>query len=568
MMARKQKKSLGESLVEGGILTGEQLKIAQEEEHKTGQHLRKVIVKKGFITEQDLVEFLSRNLGVPKIELANYLIDPKIVELIPEELARKYGLIPVLKIGNRLTCAMVDPWNVFALDELRMKTNLTIEPAVAQEPEIQKALDEYYGAKGTIEDVIKSIDEKDISYSDSSKEGTIDLKKLEDMVEEPVVIKLVNLIIMKAVHEGASDIHIEPEEDALKTRVRVDGVLHEITSPPKHLQSAVISRLKIMASLNIAERRVPQDGRFNVKMEGRDVDVRVSCVPTIYGENVVLRLLDVSSALLGLKDIGFSKEILKRYHKIIARPYGIILVTGPTGSGKTTTLYASLDKINTIEKNIITIEDPVEYRLAGIRQIQVNPRVNLTFATGLRSMLRQDPDIMMIGEIRDFETAEIAIQAALTGHLVFSTLHTNDAPSAVTRLVDMGTEPFLVSASVVGILAQRLIRTICGDCKEEYTPSGAVLTDLGLEGRADIRFYKGRGCPKCIQTGYKGRIGIFEFMIIDESIRSLITSRASLEEINKRARSLGMSTLKEDGIKKIKEGLTTVEEVLRATRED
>ncbi|MEE8360404.1 MAG: ATPase, T2SS/T4P/T4SS family, partial [Candidatus Omnitrophota bacterium] len=381
-MAKKSKRSLGESLVADGIITPEQFKAAQAEESKTGQRLRKVIVKMGMITEADMVEFISRKLEVPKIELSNYLIDPKIVELVPENLARKYELIPVFKIGQRLTCAMVDPWNVFALDALRMKTSLTVEPAVAEEREIMKALDGYYGAKGTIEDVIKSIDEKDMNLRESSAEGTIDIKKLEDMVEEPVVIKLVNLIIMKAVHEGASDIHIEPEEDLLKTRIRVDGMLREIASPPKHLQSAVISRLKIMANLNIAERRMPQDGRFNVKMEGKDVDVRVSCVPTIYGENVVLRLLDVSNALLSLKDIGFAKEILDRYQKLITRPYGIILVTGPTGSGKTTTLYASLDKINTVEKNIITIEDPVEYRLAGIRQIQVNPKVNLTFANG------------------------------------------------------------------------------------------------------------------------------------------------------------------------------------------
>ncbi|MFH1753946.1 MAG: type II secretion system ATPase GspE [Candidatus Omnitrophota bacterium] len=567
MMTRKSKRSLGESLVEDGLITPEQFKAAQSEESKTGHRLRKIIVKMGMVTEEDMVEFISRKLGVPKIELSNYLIDPQTVELVPENLARKYELIPVFKIGSRLTCAMVDPWNVFALDELRMKTNLTVEPAAAQEPEILKALDEYYGAKGTIEDVIKSMDEKDMNLGDPSGTGAVDIKKLEDMVEEPVVIKLVNLIIMKAVHEVASDIHIEPEEETLKIRIRVDGMLHEITSPPKHMQSAVISRLKIMANLDIAERRMPQDGRFNVKMEGKDVDVRVSCVPTIYGENVVLRLLDASSALLSLKDIGFANEILDRYLKLITRPYGIILVTGPTGSGKTTTLYASLDKINTIEKNIITIEDPVEYRLAGIRQIQVNPKVNLTFANGLRSMLRQDPDIMMVGEIRDFETAEIAIQAALTGHLVFSTLHTNDAPSAITRLVDMGTEPFLVSASVIGVLAQRLIRTICGECKEEYEPPDEVLKDLGINEASRIKFYRGKGCPKCVQTGYKGRLAIFELMLMDESVRGLITAKAPLEEISKRVRSSGMLTLKEDGINKIRDGVTTVEEVLRVTRE-
>ena len=564
-MAKKVKKSLGESLVDEGIITSEQLKQAQDQEKRTGQRLRNVLVKIGFIAEEDLVTFLSDKLGLPRIELANYLIDPKIVELVPEALARKYELIPVLKIGNRLTCAMVDPWNIFALDEIRMKTNLTIEPAVATESEIKKALNQYYGAKGSMEDLIKSIDAEKLGV----KEGVeIDTKKLQGIVEEPVVIKLVNLIVMKAVQERASDIHIEPEEEALKTRFRVDGMLHEVSSPPKYLQSAIISRIKIMASLDIAERRKPQDGRFSIKAEAKEIDVRVSCVPTVYGENVVLRLLDTSTALLSLKDIGFPKEVLQKYEKLITRPHGIILVTGPTGSGKTTTLYASLDKINTVEKNIITVEDPVEYKLQGIRQIQINPKVDLTFANGLRSILRQDPNIIMVGEMRDTETAEIAIQAALTGHLVFSTLHTNDAPGAITRMIDMGVEPYLVSSSVIGVLAQRLVRTICKDCKEKYTPTKEELKDLGLSEKEKIEFYKGKGCSKCMNTGYKGRIGIFELMPMDDKIRNLTTAKAPLEDIKKQARTSGMIALKEDGIEKIKEGLTTVEEVLRVTEEE
>jgi len=567
-LARTDKKSLGESLVEEGIISLEQLRQAQEEEKRTGQRLRNILVKMGIIAEEDLVTFLSEKLGLPRIELGNYLIDPKIVELIPEALARKYQLIPVLKIGNRLTCAMVDPWNIFALDELRMKTNLTIEPAVAAEIEIKKALDQYYGAKGTIEELIKTIDEEKLGIKEGEE---IELKKLEGIIEEPVVIKLVNLTIMKAVQEGSSDIHIEPEEEVLKTRFRVDGMLHEVSSPPKYLQSAIISRIKIMATLDIAERRKPQDGRFTIKMEGREIDVRVSCIPTMYGENVVLRLLDVATALLSLRDIGFSKAVLERYEKLISRPHGIILVTGPTGSGKTTTLYASLDKINTVEKNIITIEDPVEYKLAGIRQIQINPKVDLTFSNGLRSILRQDPNIIMVGEMRDFQTAEIAIQAALTGHLVFSTLHTNDASGAVTRLIDMGVEPFLVSSSVIGVLAQRLVRTICKDCKEEYVPTEEELKDIGLldEPRTtNIKFYKGKGCAKCMNTGYKGRIGIFELMILDDSIRNLVIGKVPTEEIRKKAIASGMTTLKEEGIQKIKEGITTAEEVLRVTQEE
>ncbi|MBU0759910.1 MAG: type II secretion system ATPase GspE [Candidatus Omnitrophica bacterium] len=564
-MSGKQKKALGESLVEEGIITAEQLKQAKTEEKRSGLRLRKALVKTGLITEEDLVMFLSGKLGIPRIELGSYLIDSKVTELVSEDLARKYELIPIFKIGNRLTCAMVDPWNVFALDEIRLKTNLIIEPAVATEAEIKKALDEHYGAKGTMEDVIKSIDEKGIGAKDGKE---IDLKELEGIAEEPVVIKLVNLIIMKAVREGASDIHIEPEEDTLKTRFRVDGVLHEVSASPKHLQSAIISRIKIMANLDIAERRAPQDGRFTLKMEGREIDIRVSCMPTIYGENVVLRILDVSSALLDFKDTGFSEDILEKYQKLIFHPHGMILVTGPTGCGKTTTLYVSLDKINTVEKNIITIEDPVEYKLSGIRQMQVNPKVDLTFANGLRSMLRQDPDVIMVGEIRDFQTAEIAIHAALTGHLVFSTLHTNDAAGALTRMIDMGVEPFLVSSSLIAVLAQRLVRTICKDCKEEYTPTEETMRDIGLLDERRIKFYRGKGCSKCMNTGYKGRIGIFELMPIDENIRKLTIARAPHDEVKKQAIASGMITLKQDGIKKVKEGITTVEEMLRVIQEE
>ncbi len=560
----KQKKSLGESLLEEGIITTEQLKKAQDEEKRSGQRLRTILVKMGAMDEGDLVQFISDKLGIPRMELSNYIIDPKIIELVPETIARKYGVIPVLKIGSRLTCAMTDPWNIFAIDEIRAATGLTVEPAVATDAEIKKALNEHYGAKGSMEDLIKSMGEDKFGLA-GGKEP--DVKKLQGIVEEPIVIKLVNLIIMKAIKEGASDIHIEPEEMDLKIRIRVDGILREIDSPPKHLQSAIISRIKIMANLDIAERRLPQDGRFSIKMEGKEVDVRTSCLPTIYGENVVLRLLDSTSALLGLDQLGFSKTMLPAYDKLITRPHGIILVTGPTGSGKTTTLYASLSKINTVEKNIVTVEDPVEYKLPGIRQIQVETKIQFTFANGLRSILRQDPDIIMVGEIRDFETAEIAIQAALTGHLVFSTLHTNDAPGAVTRLIDMGLEPFLASSSLIGVLAQRLVRKICPECKEKYTPSKEALADIGLSGSEKFEFYRGKGCDKCLTTGYKGRISIYELMIPDDKIRNAIVSKASSDEIRKLAITAGMVTLMEDGIDKIKQGITTVEEVLRVTRE-
>ncbi len=564
----KQKASLGESLVEEGILTGDQLKKAQAEEKQSGQRLRKVLVKMGFVAEEDLVAFLSTKLAIPHIELGNYLIDNAIIDLVPEDLARKHELIPLLKIGNRLTCAMVDPWNVFALDELRLKTNLVIEPAVATETEVRKALDQYYGAKGTIEDMIKSIDKQKLA---DTKGKEFDLKELQDKVKEPVVIKLVNLIILKAIREGASDIHLEPEGESLTLRFRVDGILHEESSPPKYLQPFIISRVKILADLDIAERRIPQDGRFSIKIENREIDIRVSCVPTIHGENLVLRLLDATNAILKLPELGFSKETLDRYQKLLAKPHGILLVTGPTGSGKTTTLYGSLDKINSVERNIITVEDPVEYRLTGIRQIQVNPKVNLTFANGLRSILRQDPDVIMVGEIRDRETAEIATHAALTGHLVFSTLHTNDAAGAVSRLVDLGVEPFLISSSLSGILAQRLVRKICVDCREEYVPSADMIKDIGsqfLAGNEKVKFYRGKGCGHCSKSGYKGRLAIFELLVPDEKTRNLIVAKASMEELRKQAKAAGMTSLKEDGIRKALEGVTTIEEVLRVTEEE
>jgi len=562
-MARK--KDTLELLVEKGLITKEQIDKANSEARRTGLSVEEALARLGFISEVDIANVCASTLGVPFMSLSGYLIDPEMVKLVPESLARKHKAVPLFKIGNTLTLAMVDPRNLFALDEIRMKTDLIIEPAVSTESDIKKALDECYSADKSIEEVVKSIDDAKLGLK---KIGEEDLKKLEGIAEEPAIIRLVNMIIMRAIREKASDIHIEPEEEALKARFRVDGILREVFVLSKHIQSAAISRIKIMANLDIAERRIPQDGRFNIKMEGREIDVRVSCMPMLYGENVVMRLLDVSNALLKLEDMGFSMKMLEKHQKLIFRPHGIVLVTGPTGSGKTTTLYASLNKINTVEKNIVTIEDPIEYRLSGIRQIQVNPKVKLTFASGLRSILRQDPDIIMVGEMRDIETAEIAIQAALTGHLVFSTLHTNDAPGAITRIIDMGLEPFLIASSVIGILAQRLLRVICPACKEKYTPTGEALQNIGFKEDEKIEFYRGKGCSKCTKTGYKGRIGIFELMLVDEKIRNLIIAKVPLEEIRKQAIASGMVTLKENGIDKIREGLTTIEEVLRATEED
>jgi type IV pilus assembly protein PilB len=538
-MAIAQKKLLGESLVEKGLITAEQLRQAELEAGADAKPLRKILTKKGLISEEDLTAFLSQQFDLPLVDLTNYLIDPEIIDLIPEGLARKHLLIPILRIGDDLTVAMADPSDVFALDELHMKTGLNIEPALAVETEVKKALDQHYSAKGTLEEVIGSLDREKLEVKPGQE---TELKKLQGIAEEPPVIKLVNMMVIEAVRQGASDIHIEPEEETLKIRFRIDGLLHERTGPPKYLQSAVISRIKVMADLDISERRAPQDGRIQMKMEGRDIDIRVSCIPTIYGENVVLRLLDRSQVILELKQLGFLPSILPKYEKLIRCPHGIILVCGPTGSGKTTTLYASLNVINSEDVNIITIEDPIEYHLAGIRQMQVNPKVGLRFADALSSILRQDPDVIMVGEIRDIETARAAVQAALTGHLVFSTLHTNDAPSAVTRLLDMGVEPFLISSSVIGVLSQRLVRTICAECK-------------------------GEGCKGCIQTGYRGRIGIYELMIPSEKIRALITAKASADEIRKTAVEAGMQLLREDGQKKVANGITTEQEVMRVTEE-
>ena len=539
-MTRKEKKTLAEWLQEQGVISPKVLEEARARERETGKPLRKILVESGVLSGEDMVNFIAQQMNITRIELSNYLIDTKVIDCIPEDLARKYQLVPVLKIGKNVTCAMVDPLNIFALDEIKMKTGFTIEPAVATETEIRKSLDEYYGVRGTMEEVIHGLDEKKLGFK---KGEEIELKRLEGIVEEPPVVRLVNMMVMEAARENASDIHIEPEEDSLSIRFRVDGILHEKQSPPKHFQSAIISRIKVLANLDIAERRKPQDGRFHMKMENKQIDIRVSCVPIIHGENVVMRLLDASSVILGLDQLGFAQEMLEKYRKVLQHPHGIILVTGPTGSGKTTTLYTSLNMLNTPDKNIITVEDPVEYRLAGVRQIQVNPQADLTFANGLRAILRQDPDIIMVGEIRDLETAEIAIQAALTGHLVFATLHTNDAPGAITRLLDMGLESYLISSSVVGVIAQRLVRVFCKECK-------------------------GKGCKACLNTGYKGRIGIYELMIPDEQIRKLIANKAALDEIRQAVLKTGMKTMREDGLEKAGKGLTSREEVLRVTQEE
>lgn len=490
-------------------------------------------------------------MSIPYVELDSYLIDEKLIELVPENLARRYQLIPIFMIDNTLTVAMTDPQNIFAADDIRLKTGCEIEPVVSNEIQINRAIDRYYGVKGTIKEIIEGVPDENVEFSEA---------------KESPAVRFLNLIIIKSVQDGASDIHFEPDQSSMRTRYRIDGVLHEVSSIPKNMQSAIISRLKVLGEMDIGESRVPQDGRFHFTSESKEIELRVSSFPTIYGESVVLRILDQSSSLIGLDELGFSKEIMKSYESLIRSPHGIILVTGPTGSGKTTTLYASLNSINSTKKSIVTIEDPVEYRLNLIRQAQINPKAGLTFANAMRSVLRQDPDVIMVGEIRDLETAQTAIGAALTGHLVFSTLHTNDASEGLTRLIDIGVKPYMASSSVVGVLAQRLVRTICPKCKESYKPETKIVKVLTIAGAENMVLYRGKGCKNCWQTGYRGRVALFELLVVDEPIRDLMAQGAPSNIIRKMARETqGMKTLFEDGIQKAMKGITTLEEVMRLT---
>lgn len=570
-MAFTRRISLEQFLLEKKLLTKEALQKAIKDSHKKGLSLRKLLIENKLLQEKDLLDYYEKELNVARANLSQIQPDPNLITILPETFARKNMVVPIFKSANTLMVAMANPLDIIIIDEMRLKTGCNIEPMVASESEVNEGINHYYGlSTGSIEDVIKSIDDENIKIEGEklAEEEEIDASRLANMAEEAPIVKLVNIIILQAIKDGASDIHIEPEEKIVKVRYRIDGILHDSGTIPKHMQAAVISRIKIMSDLNIAVKRAPQDGRFQIKLDRGPIDFRVSSFPTIYGENVVMRILDPTSIMIGLEQLGFSENNFKAIKSLIDKPHGIILVTGPTGSGKTTTLYSALNAINSPDKNIITVEDPVEYRLPGIRQSQINPKTGLTFAAGLRSILRQDPDIIMVGEIRDLETAEIAIQAALTGHLVFATLHTNDAPGALTRLTDMGVEPFLIASSVIAVLAQRLVRTICKNCKASYQPSEKELATLNLNGKNKINFQSGKGCDNCKKTGYRGRIGIYELMLVSEKIRELLMSRSASNIIKKTAQEEGMKTLREDGIDKISQGLTTIEEVVRVTMVD
>jgi type IV pilus assembly protein PilB len=568
---------LGEILVKESLITQEQLQKALEFQRANGGKLGSCLTKMGFITDDDITGILSRQYGVPSINLKFYEIDPIIIKLIPQDTAQRYQVIPLSRVGSVLTIAMTDPTNVFAMDDIKFMTGFNVEPVVASESAIGDAISRFYGAGsgGTnqeeISNLMKDLVEDDQELELAAEEAELDAASLEKAAEEAPIIKLVNLILTDSVKRGASDIHIEPYETEMRVRFRIDGQLQKVMSPPMRLKDAITSRLKIMAKLDIAEKRLPQDGRIMIKYRAdgkkKELDFRVSTVPTLYGEKIVMRLLDKENLRLDMTKLGFEQESLTKFERNILKPYGMVLVTGPTGSGKTNTLYSSVSTLNKIDTNIMTAEDPVEFQLAGVNQVQMKEQIGLNFAAALRAFLRQDPNIILVGEIRDFETAEIGVKAALTGHLVLSTLHTNDAPSTVSRLMNMGIEPFLVATSVNLICAQRLVRRICSNCKEQLEVPEQALIDAGYtpEEVKTVKIYHGKGCTTCNKGGYKGRTGLYEVMEVTDELRELILVGASALELKKKAVELGMITLRRSGLTKIAAGLTTMEEVLRET---
>ncbi len=557
---------LGDMLVKATLITKDQLTKALQQQETSGGRIGTNLVKLGFISEDDITSFLSRQYGVPSINLSHFEIDPAVIKLIPSEIAQKQQIVPINRTGNVLTVAMADPSNIFAIDDIKFMTGFKVEPVVAAETSIKNAINKHYDSAGLVEDIMKTFDDKDVEALRDSDDA-VNVAELGQAAEDAPVVKLVNLILTDAIKKGASDIHIEPYEKSFRVRYRIDGVLYEVMQPPTRLRAAISSRVKIMAQLDIAERRLPQDGRIKIKMAGREMDYRVSTLPTLFGEKVVLRLLDKGNLQLDMTKLGFEAHALAEFEIGILMPYGMVLVTGPTGSGKTTTLYSALNRLNTAETNIMTCEDPVELQLPGINQVQMKAEIGLNFAAALRSFLRQDPDIIMVGEIRDYETAEIAIKAALTGHLVLSTLHTNDAPSTISRLLNMGVEPFLVAASTNVILAQRLARRVCLGCKEPAPVPPQALVNLGFnpEEAETITPVKGKGCMGCSETGYRGRVALYEVMVIRETLREAILQGASVSELRELGRKNGMRTLREAGLQKIREGVTSLEEVMRVT---
>ncbi|MGD0099954.1 MAG: type IV-A pilus assembly ATPase PilB [Acidobacteriota bacterium] len=571
---------IGELLVRENFITPDQLELALKHQRQNGGRLGSILINLGFVEDDDITALLSKKYGVPSINLAFFEIDPAVVKLIPIDVAQKYMVVPLSRVGSTLTVASVDPTNVFAMDDIKFMTGLNVEPVVATETSITEALEKYYGTPHSIElkrvyEQIAQVEKNgsvDLDLETSSEEEQeVSLDQLQKSGEDAPIIRLVNLILSDSLKKGASDIHVEPYEKDFRVRFRIDGILYNMMNPPLRLRDAITSRIKIMSKMDISEKRLPQDGRIKIRTtingKQKEIDYRVSSLPTLFGEKIVLRILDKDILPLDMSKLGFEEVPLKKVEAAILKPYGMVLVTGPTGSGKTSTLYSALNRLNTPETNIMTAEDPVEYNFRGINQVQIKEQIGLTFAAALRSFLRQDPNIILVGEIRDFETTEIAIKAALTGHLVLSSVHTNDAPSTISRLLNMGIEPFLVATSVHLICAQRLIRKICEDCKTEIKTPLQALINAGFsqEEAKTVRTHKGEGCKTCNGTGYKGRIGMYEVMEIGEDIQELILVGASAREIRRKAVEQGMLTLRQSGLTKIKTGLTTLDEVLRET---
>jgi type IV pilus assembly protein PilB len=566
---------LGEILVKDSLISADQLKQALEYQKKNGGRLGTCLVKLGLVSDDDITAVLSRQYGVPSINLKFYEVDPAVIKLVPQETAVRYQIVPLSRVGSTLTIAMTDPTNVFAMDDIKFMTGFNVEPVVASETAISEAIHKFYGEVESVEELDKVM--KDLTGDEAdalelaAEETEMDLASLSKAAEEAPIIKLCNLILTDAVKRGASDIHVEPYEKEFRVRFRIDGILQNVMAPPLKLKDAMTSRMKIMSKLDISEKRLPQDGRIMIKYlkdgKKKELDFRVSTVPTLFGEKIVLRLLDKENLRLDMTKLGFEPEALAKFERQILKPYGMVLVTGPTGSGKTNTLYSSVARLNTPETNIMTAEDPVEFQLPGINQVQMKEQIGLNFASALRAFLRQDPNIILVGEIRDFETAEIAVKAALTGHMVLSTLHTNDAPSTISRLMNMGIEPFLVATSVNLICAQRLVRRICAQCKEPLQIQAPALIEAGYSAdeAAKTTVQHGKGCATCNNTGYKGRVGLYEVMEINDELRELILVGASALEIKKKALEQGMITLRRSGLQKVAAGLTTMEEVLRET---
>ena len=577
-MVDRKTAQLGEVLVQDKIITSQQMEMVLEAQKKNGGSLSQTLVKLGYVTEEALTSFLGAHFGLASVNLTHFEIDSLVLKTIPGDIARKYLVIPLDKIGNTITLAISNPTDYDAINDIKFITGCNIDPVICAESALRGAIDRYYGSAETTASLEKVLKDASISGSDEGEldlevmeeEEDVDLRELRKEVEDAPVVKLVNSIIHDAISKRASDIHLEPYEKVFRVRYRIDGILYEKMTPPLRLKGAITSRVKIMAELDIAERRLPQDGRIKVKLKNKIVDLRVSSMPTPFGEKIVMRILDKSSLIMNLKSIGFEGGQYDGFIRAINNPNGIILITGPTGSGKTTTLYTALTELNSPEVNIMTVEDPIEYQILGINQVQVKPEINLTFANALRSFLRQDPDIILVGETRDRETAEIAVQAALTGHLVFSTLHTNDAAGAVNRLINMGIEPFLISSSVILITAQRLLRKVCSECKKPVKLDSPILEELGIDGQKaeKTNFYKGQGCGFCNQTGYRGRMAIHEVLLVNDEIRNLILNRVDSSHIKEKAHQLGMLTLRESAVQKLMAGLTTAEEVIGVTAQD